>query len=256
MRSYSLKAQGDAVVAPFRDELGHFVPGPDGATFFTGTGDRRDASGKLIGRVEPDDPRKPREIALPSIDPSYYLMVGGLPSVAYQPHQTSSAPGAVTASVHAEGDGSRLFTVYGLDEMATTVKLEDWYPDDVTTDKRFHFIPAANLLVTIPPSNDCLVLRRVDVAAVAGGDRLVVVSPTALSVTAGEKLQHRIVARSKKGGITYTLSSGPDGLVVSKDGQLTWTAPSAQKGEEVTAVVTVGDPSGDEVFHTLKIRVR
>ena len=30
----------------------------------------------------------------------------------------------------------------------------------MTIDKRFHFIPAANLLVTVPPSNDRLVLRR------------------------------------------------------------------------------------------------
>jgi hypothetical protein len=32
--------------------------------------------------------------------------------------------------------------------------------------------------------------------------------------------------------------------------------PAALKGKEVTAVVTVADGSGDEVFHTLKIRVR
>jgi hypothetical protein len=34
---------------------------------------------------------------------------------------------------------------------------------DLTEEKRFHLVPAAKLLITIPWSNDRLVLRRVDI---------------------------------------------------------------------------------------------
>ncbi len=102
-------------------------------------------------------------------------------------------------------------------------------------------------------------LRRVDIESSGGGsasDHLIVFSPPTLDATAGQKLTHQIVARPKKGAITYTLASGPDGLTVSGAGELSWTVPTELKGQEVTAVVTVADASGDELFHTLKIRVR
>jgi hypothetical protein len=59
-----------------------------------------------------------------------------------------------------------------------------------------------------------------------------------------------------KGGITYTLASSPDGLKVASDGTLIWTVAEGIRGEEVTVVVTVGDASGEELFHTLKVRVK
>ena len=253
-------AQGQSLRATYTSgEFGYVAPGPDDRTVFHGLGGRCDVDGKPIGQVEPFNPNQPRTISLPSSDPFYYLTIGGLPSVVADPFHVSSKPGAVTASVHAAGDGSRLLTVYGLDEMAGTVKMEDWFPDDVTTDKRFHLVPAAHLLITIPPANDRLVLRRLELDAALsrpGGDRLIVVSPPNLDATTGQTFEHRIIARSKQGGVTYTMASGPDGLKVSPDGRLTWTVPQGLAGEEVTVVVTVGDASGEELFHTLKIRVK
>ena len=67
---------------------------------------------------------------------------------------------------------------------------------------------------------------------------------------------HRIVARSNKGGVTFALARGPDGLKVSSYGQITWTVPLALAGEDVTVVITVADSSGDELFHILNIRVK
>jgi hypothetical protein len=184
----------------------------------------------------------------------------GLPNVTQVPQPREPIePKPVTASVHLASDGSPLVTVYGLDEMAGNPTIEDWFPDGVATDQRFHFVPAAKLLITIPPTNDRLVLRRIDLDQSfdkSRGDRLIVTSAPNLDVWAGENLVHRIVARSKKGGITYALARGPGGLKVISDGQITWTTPTAIRGEEVTVVITVGDNSGDELFHTLKIRVK
>ena len=123
----------------------------------------------------------------------------------------------------------------------------------MTLDKRFHFVPAANLLITVPPSNDRLVCRRPDLDAAlnsAGGDSLIFLSSPLLTAAAGTKLEHQIIARSRKGRITYTLTDGPDGLKVTPEGKLTWSVPDRLKGVTVKVVVTVGDASGDEVFHT------
>ena len=80
----------------------------------------------------------------------------------------------MTASVHSAADGTPLLIVKDLDEMEGARPNESWIKDDFTVEKRFHLIPAANLLITIPYTNDRLVLRRLDVRKAVdslGGDR-------------------------------------------------------------------------------------
>ena len=206
-----------------------------------------------------------RPIFIRSADPAYYLSLRGLPgNVAGTEGGLGNIEGlaspraAVTATVHAAGDGSPLFTVHGLDEMAPHLKMSAWFHDDLTIDKRFHLVPAAHLFITVPPSNDCLVLRHLDIDRAierADGEPLVILSSTALTAVAGGRVEHHIVARSKKGSVTYALADGPDGLKVSPEGMLTWEVPVQLKGQEVTAVVTVSEPSGDERFQTIRILV-
>jgi hypothetical protein len=134
----------------------HPVPGPDGRTVFTpGVGGPLDLNGNEIypnnrGRFDP------LEYRMPSHDPAYYLSVVGLDGA-------SSAP--VSCKIHA-ADGSLLRTVHGLEEMApkiTTEPVRDGNANDFTIEKRFHFVPAAQLLITIPAENDRLVLRRLEI---------------------------------------------------------------------------------------------
>jgi hypothetical protein len=114
------------------------------------------------------------------------------------------------------------------------------------------------VLVTIPPSNDWLVVRHLNLDEALdrpGSVQLIILSSPTLTASAGSKIEHRIVARSKKGRVTYALADGPDGLKVATDGMLTWAVPARLKGQEVTVVVTVSETSGDERFHTIKILV-
>jgi hypothetical protein len=239
-------------------DFGELLPGPDGRVIFTGSGIRLDAAGAPVGSTLAAQALGSRPMLTPTPDPAIYLSIAGVPGAANDVYARQDAPGGVTVTVHASGDGSPLVTVHGLDEMATSRKTEDWYQDDFTPEKRFHFIPAATLLVTIPPGNDRLALRRLDIhhaQAGAGGDQLTVVSLPTLTATAGRELVHRIDARSKKGPISYTLARGPDGLKVDLEGKVAWTAPQALKGHDVTAVIVVGDASEQELFHTLRIHV-
>jgi hypothetical protein len=223
------------------------------------------ASGGFRGRVDQSVPFRKQPVFIRSADPAYYLSISGLPeNVAGtlgglgNTDALTQPPGAVTASVHAMGDDTPLLTVHGLDEMALHVKMSAWFYDDLTIDNRFHFVPAAQLLITIPPSNDRLVVRHLDVEEAldrAAGEQPIILSPKLLMAPAGGKLKHQVVARSKKGRVTYALADGPGGLKVAADGMLTWTAPARLKGKEVPVVVTVSEPAGNERFHTIKILV-
>ena len=59
-------------------------------------------------------------------------------------------------------------TVAGLDEMTGVLQQGDIVRDGISLENRYYIVPAAKLLVTIPPTNDRLVLRRVEIDPVAG----------------------------------------------------------------------------------------
>ncbi len=228
--------------------VGHLAPGPDGRTVFTGRLGRLDAAGRPVGPTG-TMPSNTIVTTLPTPDPSYFLAL----------ERSADPSQPVRASVHVAGSGDRLATIHGLDEMNGLPMDESWIRDNFTLEKRFHFLPTARLLVTVPMSNDRLVLRRLDLDQALRdlpGDYLFVVSPPVLTADDGQPLVHQLEARSRKGGIRYTLSRGPDGLVVSPEGKVSWPSPRRRpQGEELTAVVIVGDASGREVFHTLILRV-
>ena len=244
--------------------VGHLAPGPDGRSMFTAIGRRRQLDEPIEVVLVPGTNLLPN-VTIPSTDPTLYLSISGLPTdvAGTEPlgnrDSPASRPGTVTASVHTTSDGARLFTVYGLDEISVAAKKLDWLRDNLSTEKRFHLVPAAGLLITIPPQNDRLVLRRLNVDEAlerSGTSPIFVDSPLTVTATAGRKLEHQISARSRKGGITYSLAKGPDGLSVADDGKLTWLVPKAAKDKELSVVVTVGDASGQEKFVTLKIHVK
>ena len=257
----TIAARHKTLYAIYRTDVsGYLAPGPDGRSVHTGQVGRVDYDGSPIDQGIKPAPGVAAERTIPSSDPAYYLKIDGLHL--YDPWPTS-ANKEVTASVHSASDGSRLFVVNGLDEMAQPAapgqNPEGFYiKHDLSVDKRFHWVPAANLLITIPFSNDRLVLRRLDLNEAldrSGDDYLVVVSPPCVAATAGQKLDHQIVARSPKGGITYKLADGPDGLDVTSDGKVTWIVPDGQRGADLTARVAVADAAGQQRTHNLHITV-
>jgi hypothetical protein len=243
--------------------VGHLTPGADGQSVFTGLGRRRYVD-EPIGNEIPGYTAKVPDPAIPSSDASYFLTVSGLPrdvagtTSVYDTGVQAARPEAVTLTVHAAGDGSPLLTVHGLDEMSAVARVRDWFNRGLATDKRFLFIPAAHLLITIPPTNDRLLLRRLEIDQAlekTGADEPFVTTPLLVSVTAGEQLDHQMVAKSRKGGIKYSLTNGPEGLTVTPDGKVKWLAPASLKGQEVEAVVTVEDATGQERFRKITIKV-
>ena len=257
---YTLALQGDEGRSfDGTDGAGYLVPGPDNTTIFTGVRGRRTADASPIGEVINGNANilgsAGIPLTFPSNDPALYLGVVFPPG----PLRNETARRTHTAaSIHQSNDGRRLLVVTGLDEM-DDVDLKSVH-DQMTVDRRFRYLPAAQLLVTIPPSDDRLVLRRLDLDAATGllgVPYLFASSPTRVEAKPGKPLVYQGKARSKGGTLTWLLEKGPDGMVIAADGKLTWPSPKIiDAGQPILAILSVSDDAGNQVFHRLEIFVR
>ena len=131
----------------------YIIPSPDGRRVFHGKTGIRDAvflETPMIARTKPhldDDPL----LRFPTTDPRFDF----------------SLRAADTITVLRPEDGTKLLTVADLDEMTGVLQQNDIVRDGISLENRYHFVPAAKLLVTIPPTNDRLVLRRLEIDAAA-----------------------------------------------------------------------------------------
>jgi hypothetical protein len=119
------------------NSVGYVLPSPDGKIIYTATG-KYPPEVQIVGKMEAGEPM------IPAYHGDYYLK---LPPAGKQ--------GAAT--VHAKDNAKAIAT---LTELDLSVPREDWIKHDMTFDKRILLIPEARLIVTIPLSDDRLVLHR------------------------------------------------------------------------------------------------
>jgi hypothetical protein len=184
---------------------------------------------------------------VPAVHGNLYL------SVAWPDRFTRPAAKEGTITLHVAGDQRSLVTT-PLD----LPKVERFGPDSWQMDQRLHFIPGAKVIVTVPASNDRLMLHRFDPEAAlekSGTDYLVVFSEPLKHAASGKEYRYAMTVKSKKGGVKYKLDSGPAGMAVSAEGVVTWAVPAGFAEGEVDVIVSITDGSGQEVFHPFKITV-
>ncbi len=131
--------------------------------------------------------------------------------------------------------------------------------DSINHDKRIHFIPNARLVVSLPTTNDRLLLYRFDPEQAleqSDIDYLVVTSQPRPVAQKGAAYTYPLTVKAKKGGVKYKLESGPEGMKVAADGRLTWNVPAGFAEPEVDVLLTISDASGQEIFHTFKIAIK
>jgi hypothetical protein len=209
------------------------VPGPDGRTLYTGNGPYTVDLRLLAANGTP---------CLPAHHGPYYLT---LP-------RADGGPGGLdrgTVSVHLEGDGRPFASLAGVDLPAGLPGAE---PDKLLRDRRVHLIPDARLLVTIPPGNDRLVLRRFDAEQAleaSGLDYVVVTSRAPTAAARGKDYVYQLAAKAKKGGLSYRVLSGPREAAIDAAGKLTWHVPADYPEHEAEIVIAVRDAGGREARH-------
>ena len=114
------------------------------------------------------------------------------------------------------------------------------------------------MIVVLPPSNDRLVLTPFDVDAAlekSGIDYLLVTTQPTVTARRGEEYVYPVAVKSKKGGVTYRVDSGPPGLSVSPAGEVRWRVPADFKGTTAEVILTVRDAAGQEAFHVFSVRI-
>jgi hypothetical protein len=165
---------------------GHLVPSADGRAIYTATGGAYSADLKPIQRgMQAAKGSGPSDtMLLPSTDPTYFVGVRGLQATGPRSNATRmtirrspirNAPTRVTVTVpeptkpptteavlevYRRGGNEPIATVEGLDEMVGDYR-DQSIKDGFTVDKRIHFHAESGTLVTVPPSNDCLIVRKV-----------------------------------------------------------------------------------------------
>lgn len=236
------------------------LPGPDGQYLYVASPNmERAAVTDLVGNriFEPSAAQRRNLLFLPTSVPAYFLSIGGLTLNGLPPNVPQNYP-PLTLTLHAAGSLTPLANIEKLPEMHFLNPVGgDWQEKSPAFEYRFRWIPAAELLITVPSTDDRLVLRRLrlaNVIATSGPETLYVTSAKSLLVRAGKKLSHRIEVKSAKGGVKLTLTKGPEGLKLTPDGRVEWDVPDRGENLEETAVITIENESGHPLFHKLTIR--
>jgi hypothetical protein len=153
-------------------------------------------------------------------------------------------------------DRQPVYTVKGVEKMSSSSLNSNW--GYVGGEPRVHYLPTANVLLTLPESNDRVVVRPLDLMESldrSGEDYLFVASVPRTRVATGSTYVYRPDVRSKAGGVAYMLESGPPGMTLSPAGELRWDVPARQDGKVPRVVISVRDASGKEALHAFEITV-
>jgi hypothetical protein len=172
-------------------------------------------------------------------------------------------PGAPTQgegdlSFHLPGDERPLARLTGVEGVSPERIGYGQSQDKIEYDKRIHLVPAAKVVVTIPPTDNKLIVYRFDIEQTlekSDVDFLVVTSQPPPTARKGQLYQYQLVVKSKKGGVKYKLESGPKGMGIDGNGQLSWQVPADNPEGQSDIIITVSDATGQELFHTFKIGV-
>jgi hypothetical protein len=224
---------------------GHLIPSPDGKIIYTGRGMFTNETRPLGVNVNARDGIGPW--CVPSLCGSYYLSVN-----------LNDAPGKKeprAVSVHVQGEERPLIT---LPDIPIPKDLNPWGREKFGNDQRLLFIPDAKMIVTVPETNDRLIVHRFDIEEAmdkAGVNYLYATSRAPGLAVRGKDYVYSIQTRSKKGDVRYKLESGPEGMRITKAGVIFWRVPADHPGGEVNAIVTIADASGQEIFHTFRVAV-
>jgi hypothetical protein len=221
---------------------GHVLPGPDGKILYTGMGLYTNDLKPLDASRR--DPRQAQRF-FPADQGNYYLSL-------------QQAGGRNTASVYLAGNSRPLVTVPNVGLPLGTER-EPFANQGLPLDKRVHLLPAAKLLITIPTPDNRLALQRLDLEEElekSGINYLFVTSQPPPIAKRGTAYVYQLAVKSKAGGLTYKLESGPPGMALSEAGKLTWQVPADFSDDETDVILTIRDKSRQECPHTFKIRIR
>ena len=141
------------VISYLASRPAYMLPAPDGEHVFGGKSGIRDAI--FLGTPS----RDPTALRLSEPTPQQFPTTDGRFGISVRTGDM--------ITLFRVADYAKVMVVTGLDEMTGILQRDSIVRDGISLENRYHFVPAAKLLVTIPQSNDRLVLRRLEMPATA-----------------------------------------------------------------------------------------
>jgi S1-C subfamily serine protease len=218
--------------------LGHVVPGPGGNAVFTAAG----VTAPTLHRANSHDDKL--GYCLPAVRGNYFLSMTTA---------EGGKPGGFT--IHLLGEPR---PISGPAAIEHHLAFDGWDREAMGPWKRVYFVPQANVIVTLPPTNDRLVLHAFDADLAleqSGVDYLLVTSQPPRRAAAGGTLEYPLVVKAQRKPVRFDLAAGPPGMQLSAEGVLAWKIPADAPADTQSVIVTITDAAGQEVFHTFDIEV-
>ena len=162
-------------------------------------------------------------------------------------HQSSQV------AICSAADCRALYTVRGLEPMGGGIRSGYFQAEP-----RIRYLPKEQLIVTVPESNDGVVVRQFDLAAALKKSHapfLFVVSKPPGRAEIDKDYRYSMEVLSGSGGVKYALESGPEGMTISAEGEVHWKVPADAAGTNRPVVVSLADAGGKEAFHSFTIAV-
>ena len=128
----------------------------------------------------------------------------------------------------------------------------------IAGEPRVRYLSNAHALLTLPDTNDRIVARKLDLMqALEASEQkyLFVLSFPRAAAVPGMRYRYPLEVKSKLGGLSYTLESGPEGMMISDEGVVQWNVPVNMAGKSVPVIITVKDRDGRETFHSFDLKV-
>jgi hypothetical protein len=215
-------------------------PGPDGRIVFTSNGlytsEARDPS---------KGPRHRGRLCLPAAQGDLYLRAN-----------------SDSFSLYLVGEETALARVTGVGKLLKVTSV-GWRVSGVTepalpSAKRIFLLPAADLIVTIPPGQEEVRFQSFAFSRAlekASGDYLFVTAFAPPTARKGERFSYELTTRSKKAPVKYEIISGPKGMSISNGGKVAWDVPKDFAEGQSEVRVRLKSASGREAEHAFRVRV-
>ena len=230
--------------------LTHIMPSPDGQVLVTNEG-LFSIELKPVGNNRQFNYNGPM---VPAQRGHYYLKFD-YPDTTAEKRGRDRRP---IITVHMIGDDRPLYKFAELEGLEHTDPLK-LSGSELPSAKRIHFIPDAKLIITIPSTQDRLILHRFDVDAAlekSDIDYLFVLPQTLLKAKLGTMYSCQLEVKSRKGGVQCHLENGPPGMECSSSGRIIWQVPADFSEPRATVGTRITDATGQECRYTFTIAIR
>jgi S1-C subfamily serine protease len=226
------------------DSVGHVVPNADGSHILTSAGVFNAGLRRIGGR---GNEGWTQNAILPTSHPRFILAVQS--SVVNQ-----SSP--LVATIREIGSETPLFELPDLQIGELDRLNPEWMQNDFTFDKRVFLDLEGHALISIPFTNDRVVIQEFDVQRAlreSDVDYFFVSSTPNRTFTPGKPYAYQVNVESNRKNFKFEIATGPDKMKISPKGKVTWDVPREFREESVDVIISISDGGSLQTFETYTI---